>query len=135
MNSARSFIFSTSLPPATLAASIAAIKIASSPEGDELRNRLETNRRLFTGILENAGFNTLGSTTQIIPVMVGQAAETMAFSKALLDEGVFAQGIRPPTVPAGSSRLRCTVMAVHTPEDLEFAADKIIFVGKKLGLI
>lgn len=134
MNSARSFIFSTSLPPATLAASIAAIKIASSTEGDELRNRLETNRRLFTGILEKAGVNTLGSTTQIIPVMVGQAPETMSFSRALLEEGVFVQGIRPPTVPAGSCRLRCTVMAVHTPDDLEFAADKIIFVGKKLGL-
>lgn len=135
MNSSRSFIFSTSLPPATLAASIAAIEIASSAEGDELRNRLEANRSLFSGILEKAGFNTLGSTTQIIPVMVGQAAETMNFSKALLEEGVFVQGIRPPTVPAGSCRLRCTVMAVHTPDDLEFAADKIIFVARQLGLI
>jgi len=135
MNSSRSFIFSTSLPPATLAASIAAIKIVSSAEGDKLRNRLDDNRRLFAGILAKAGLNTLGSTTQIIPVMVGHAAETMAFSKALLEEGVFVQGIRPPTVPAGSCRLRCTVMAVHTPDDLEFAANKIIFVGKKLGLI
>jgi glycine C-acetyltransferase len=134
MNCARSFIFSTSLPPATLAASIAAIKIATSTEGDELRNQLETNRKLFTGILNKAGFNTLGSTTQIIPVMVGQAAETMAFSRALLEEGVFVQGIRPPTVPAGSCRLRCTVMSVHTTDDLEFAANKIISVGKKLGL-
>jgi len=135
MNSARSFIFSTSLPPATLATSIAAIEITSSAEGDGLRDRLEANRSLFAGILENAGFNTLGSTTQIIPVMVGQAAETMAFSNALLEEGVFVQGIRPPTVPAGSCRLRCTVMAVHTPDDIEFAADKIICVGKKLGLL
>jgi glycine C-acetyltransferase len=135
MNSSRSFIFSTSLPPATLAASIAAIEIASSAEGDDLRNRLEANRRLFSGILEKSGLNTLGSTTQIIPVMVGQAAETMNFSKALLEEGVFVQGIRPPTVPAGKCRLRCTVMAVHTPDDLEFAADKIIFVARKLDLI
>lgn len=135
MNSSRSFIFSTSLPPATLAASIAALEIAASAEGDELRSRLEANRRLFTGTLEESGVNTLGSPTQIIPIMVGAAAETMNFSKTLLEEGIFVQGIRPPTVPAGSCRLRCTVMAVHSTEDLEFAADKIIFVGKKLGIL
>lgn len=135
MNSSRSFIFSTSLPPATLAASIAALEIAASAEGDELRRRLEANRRLFTGTLEESGVNTLGSPTQIIPIMVGAAAETMNFSKTLLEEGIFVQGIRPPTVPAGSCRLRCTVMAVHSTEDLEFAADKIIFVGKKLGIL
>lgn len=135
MNSSRSFIFSTSLPPAILAASIAALEIAASAEGDELRRRLEANRRLFTGNLEVSGVNTLGSPTQIIPIMVGEAAETMNFSKALLEEGIFVQGIRPPTVPAGSCRLRCTVMAVHRAEDLEFAADKIIFVGKKLGVL
>lgn len=134
MNKARSFIFSTSLPPAPLAASLAALEIAVSAEGDSLRNRLEANRRLFSGLLEEAGFNTLGSTTQIIPVIVGDAAATMSFSNALLDEGVFVQGIRPPTVPAGSCRLRCTVMAVHTPDDLAFAAGRIISVGRKLGL-
>ena len=134
MNSSRSFIFSTSLPPATLAASIAALEIAASAEGDELRRRLEVNRRLFSGILEESGVNTLGSPTQIIPIMVGAAAETMNFSKTLLEEGIFVQGIRPPTVPAGSCRLRCTVMAVHRAEDLQFAADKIIFVGKKTGI-
>jgi len=135
INSARSFIFSTSLPPAVLAASIAALEIAASAEGDELRRRLETNRKLFTGILEKAGVNTLGSTTQIIPIMIGDAVETMNFSKALLEEGIFVQGIRPPTVPAGSCRLRCTVMAVHTAEDLRIAADKILCVGRKLGLL
>jgi len=134
LNSARSFIFSTSLPPATLAASIAALEIATSAEGDELRSRLEANKRLFAGLLEAAELNTLGSRTQIVPVLVGEAAATMNFSKILLEEGVFVQGIRPPTVPAGSCRLRCTVMAVHTPADLQFAADRIISVGRKLGL-
>jgi glycine C-acetyltransferase len=135
LNSSRSFIFSTSLPPATLAASIAALEITASPEGDELRSLLEANRRLFSGILEKAGVDTLGSRTQIVPIMVGEAAETMNFSTALLEEGIFVQGIRPPTVPAGSCRLRCTVMAVHTAEDLQYAADKIISVGKKLGIL
>jgi len=135
MNRARSFIFSTSLPPAPLAASIAALDITTSAEGDELRNRLEANRRQFAGQLQAAGFNTLGSTTQIIPIMVGAAAETMNFSQALLEEGIFVQGIRPPTVPAGSCRLRCTVMAVHSPEDLAFAASRVIAVGEKMGLL
>jgi glycine C-acetyltransferase len=135
VNSSRSFIFSTSLPPAALAASIAAIEIAASAEGDELRNRLESNRSFFTGLLERAGVDTLGSRTQIIPVMIGEATETMKLSDDLLEEGIFVQGIRPPTVPAGSCRLRCTVMAVHTHDDLEFAADKIISARKKLGLL
>lgn len=135
INSSRSFIFSTSLPPAILAASIAAIEIATSAEGDELRNQLESNRRLFAGLLEKAGLNTLSSATQIIPVMVGEAKETMKLSGGLLEEGIFVQGIRPPTVPAGSCRLRCTVMAVHTPEDLAFAAERIISAVKKLGIL
>lgn len=134
-NSSRSFIFSTSLPPAVLAASIAAVEITASPEGDRLRKNLEANRSLFSGLLAGAGFNTLGSSTQIIPIMVGEAAETMEFSRLLLEDGIFLQGIRPPTVPAGSCRLRCTVMAVHTPAELESAADKIISAGQKLRLI
>jgi glycine C-acetyltransferase len=135
VNSSRSFIFSTSLPPAVLAASVAALDIAASAEGAALRSRLEANRRLFTGILEGAGVNTLASPTQIIPIMVGGAAETMNFSQALLDEGIFVQGIRPPTVPAGSCRLRATIMAVHREEDLKSAADTIISVGRKLGIL
>ncbi len=134
-NSSRSFIFSTSLPPAVLAASIAAIEITTSPEGDALRKRLEANRALLAGYLETAGFDILKSQTQIIPIMVGEATETMEFSRALLEMGIFVQGIRPPTVPAGSCRLRCTVMASHTPVELAEAAEKITLVGKKLGVI
>lgn len=135
INSSRSFIFSTSLPPTVLAASIAAIEVATSAEGDELRDQLESNRRLFAGLLEKAGLDTQNSATQIIPVMVGEATETMKLSGDLLEEGIFVQGIRPPTVPAGSCRLRCTVMAVHTHDDLEFSAGKIISAWKKPGLL
>lgn len=135
MNSSRSFIFSTSLPPGPLAASIAAIDIATSTEGDQLRTSLDSNRRLFSELLEKSGLNTMGSSTQILPVLVGGAEKTMEFSRALLDEGLFVQGIRPPTVPAGSCRLRCTVTAVHREDDLVFAAERIISVAKKLGVI
>jgi len=134
-NSARSFIFSTALPPAVLAPSIAAINIVDSSEGLELRQRLERNRVLFLSFLQGAGFDTMGSVTQIIPILTGDAALTMEFSTRLFAEGVFLQGIRPPTVPAGKCRLRCTVMATHTEDDLATAADKIAAIGRELGVI
>jgi 7-keto-8-aminopelargonate synthetase-like enzyme len=64
----------------------------------------------------------LTSTTQIVPVLVGEPAPTMAITRRLLDEGIFLQGIRPPTVPEGTCRLRATVMATHDPLELERAA-------------
>ena len=135
VNKARSFIFSTSLPPAVLAPSIAALDLVDSREGKELRDRLDANVALFKDRLAAAGFDTMGSETQIVPIFVGPAEATMQFSKELLDEGIFVQGIRPPTVPAGSCRLRCTIMATHEAADLEAAADTIARIGKRLGVI
>lgn len=134
-NKARSFIFSTSLPPAVLAASIAAIDLVSSGEGLSLRKRLSANSELFSKALERHGFDTLGSSTQIVPLMVGDAAKTMEFSRLLLEQGIFVQGIRPPTVPVGSCRLRCTVMATHGWEELRSATDAIAATGRELGII
>ncbi|ACH37854.1 8-amino-7-oxononanoate synthase [Citrifermentans bemidjiense Bem] len=135
VNKARSFIFSTSLPPAVLAASIAAIELVDSPEGKELREKLAANVALFKEKLAQAGFDTMGSETQIVPIFVGPADATMEFSKVLLEQGIFVQGIRPPTVPSGSCRLRCTIMATHEPAELEEAAGIIEQVGKKLGVV
>lgn len=135
VNKARSFIFSTSLPPAVLAASIAAIELVDSPQGKELREKLAANTALFKEKLAQAGFDTMGSETQIVPVFVGPADATMEFSKELLERGIFVQGIRPPTVPSGSCRLRCTIMATHEPGELEEAAGIIAEVGKKLGVV
>jgi len=135
VNKARSFIFSTSLPPAVLAASLAAIDLVDSPAGGQLRTKLAANTTLFKERLTGAGFQTMGSETQIIPVFVGPAEATMEFSRELLERGLFVQGIRPPTVPAGSCRLRCTIMATHETAELEFAADAITQVGKKLRVI
>jgi glycine C-acetyltransferase len=135
VNRARSFIFSTSLPPSVLAASIAALDLAESAEGALLRRKLADSVSFFRSALQKAGFNTMGSETQIIPIFVGEAVPTMEFSRQLLDEGIFVQGIRPPTVPAGSCRLRCTVMATHTKEDLSWAAETIIRIGKELGIV
>lgn len=135
VNKSRSFIFSTSLPPAVLAASLAAVELVDSPEGAQLRDKLAENTALFKRLLGTAGFDIMGSETQIVPIFVGPAEATMEFSRALLEEGLFVQGIRPPTVPAGSCRLRCTIMATHEPADLEVAAQTIAAVGRRLGVI
>ena len=134
VNRARSFIFSTSLPPAVLAASRAALELVQSGEGERLRKNLHSNVSLFTGLLVKAGFTTYG-TTQIVPIITGDTAVTMNFSERLLDEGMYVQGIRPPTVPTGACRLRCTVMATHSAEELAWAAERIITVGRELGIV
>lgn len=135
INHARSFIFSTSLPPAVLAISIASIDLVNAPEGVSLRARLADNAGYFRSVLCSSGFDTIGSATQIIPVFAGEPETVMEFSRLLLDDGVYAQGIRPPTVPAGSCRLRCTVMATHTRTDLEQAVEAIMKAGRQVGLI
>jgi len=135
VNRARSFIFSTSLPPAVLAASLAAVALVQSEEGVQLRDRLASNTRIFKQGLLQAGFSIPDGTTQIVPVITGSAEATMRFSEALLDEGIFAQGIRPPTVPPGTCRLRFTLMATHTPSDLTWAVERITDIGRRLGVL
>lgn len=135
VNRARSFIFSTSLPPAVLAASLAAVELVQTGEGDLLRERLSANSRFFRNRLAEAGFVIPDGTTQIVPIVIGSADTTMRFSEALLAEGLFAQGIRPPTVPAGTSRLRFTLMATHTMADLARAVEVICRVGTRLGIL
>lgn len=135
VNRARSFIFSTSLPPAVLASSLAALSIVDSTEGSRLRNRLTRHSAFLREGLQSAGFDTLDSETQIIPVMVGDADKTMEFSNALFDSGVYVQGIRPPTVPVGGSRLRCTLMATHEEDELASALHTIADTGTRLGFL
>jgi glycine C-acetyltransferase len=126
VNKARSFIFSTSLPPSVLAAASAAFDIVDSPEGTDLRSRLAENTAYLRASLQQAGFDIPAAESQILPVFVGNAHDTMCFSRALLDKGVFVQGIRPPTVPVGGSRLRCTLMAIHDRTDLEHVVNSFL---------
>ena len=135
VNKSRSFIFSTSLPPAVLAASIAALKLVQSTEGDLLRERLHANSTLFRNGLKKIGFLLPEGTTQIMPAITGQSDVTMRFSEALLENGIFAQGIRPPTVPAGSCRIRFTIMATHQSDELEKAIETIGKIALRLGVI
>ncbi|MDE0299940.1 MAG: 8-amino-7-oxononanoate synthase [Candidatus Poribacteria bacterium] len=119
INRARGFIFTTALPPGTLAAASAAIDIIrSSPE---FRYRLFANVHSLRTGLSGAGFQLLPNETHILPLIIGEANMTTRFSEALLNEGIFVPAIRPPTVPAGTSRLRITPTANHTHEELEEA--------------
>lgn len=126
INRSRSFIFSTSLPPAVPAAALAALQLLDSAEGARLRQDLERNRRCFAQRLLQGGCDLLGSQTQIIPVLTGEPAPTMEAAARVLAGGVFIQGIRPPTVPAGRCRLRATLMAQHTEAELIRAADLVL---------
>jgi 7-keto-8-aminopelargonate synthetase-like enzyme len=81
------------------------------------------------------GLVATASTTQIVPIEIGEAEPTMALCERALERGVFAQGIRPPTVPEGSSRLRFTVMATHEPEELRQAAHQVGEAAREIGLI
>lgn len=135
INRARSLIFSTSLPPAVLAASLAAVRLVRSDEGEQLRRQLAENGRMMRMLLMEQGLHPPGGITPIIPVLVGDSETAIRFSARLLDEGIFVQGIRPPTVPAGTCRLRLTVMADHTPAQLRAASDAIGRVARELGAV
>ena len=128
INRSRSFIFSTSLPPAVPAAASAALTIIESPEGAALRARLSANRQRFIAPLLAAGLDLFNSTTQIVPILTREPRPTMAATSALLSIGICLQGVRPPTVLAGRCRLRATVMATHDPLELEEAARKIVAI-------
>jgi len=117
MNSARSFIFSTALPPAVCAASIAALDIVE--QEPERRNTLWKIRNRLVEGLGSIGIDMQGSETPIIPVMIGNAGRTVKVSSLLLESGIYATAIRPPTVPEGTSRIRTTVTALHTAADID----------------
>jgi 8-amino-7-oxononanoate synthase len=133
INKARPFIFTTGLPPAVIASGIAALEILEEEPG--LRDNLWENVRFFKKKVDALGFNTGKSTTHIIPVIVGDASLAVRMGEMLFDEGVCIQGIRPPAVPQGSSRLRITITATHTRGELEYALESIEKVGKKLKIL
>jgi 8-amino-7-oxononanoate synthase len=121
INRCRSFIFTTSLPPAVMAMAIVAIELVEREP--QRRQALRGNSATLRGGLASLGYALGGSRSQILPLIVGDAQQCMKLSQRLLDQGVFAQGIRPPTVPPGTSRLRITLMATHTDEQIDQALE------------
>ncbi|VAX36793.1 8-amino-7-oxononanoate synthase [hydrothermal vent metagenome] len=133
INKARSFIYTTGLPPSVAAASQKAIEIIR--QEDHLRTQLWEKTCYVQAALKQMGFNTMDSQTPIIPILVGEAKTSVQFSKRLLEEGFFISAIRPPTVPRDTARLRLTIMVMHTQEDLDYLLGKFQKIGKELCLI
>jgi 8-amino-7-oxononanoate synthase len=120
VNTARTLIFSTALPPPAVAAGLAALGLLR--EQPRRVEKLRRNADVLRGALAGEGLPVMGSETQIVPLVVGGAAEAVAACDRALEQGVFAQAIRPPSVPPGRSRLRLAVMASHTESELREAA-------------
>jgi 8-amino-7-oxononanoate synthase len=132
LNTARSFIFSTALPPPVLAAAQAALELLEAEPGRV--RRLSANAATLREGLVAEGLAAGGGQSQIVPLEVGDAGRTMELCERLLERGIFAQGIRPPTVPPGSSRLRFSVMATHEPADLREAARLAGQAAREVGV-
>jgi glycine C-acetyltransferase len=132
-NRGRPFLFSTSAPPAVVAACIAALDVIGE-EPDRLR-RLWSNTALFKEELHSLGFDTGASETPITPVISGDEEKTQTFARRLFEEGVFCPAIVFPTVGRGRARVRAIVTADHTEEDLREATAAFELVGRELGLI
>lgn len=120
-NKSRSFIYSTALPPAILGGCIKAIEIIKREP--MLRKKLFYNVKRFREALLNLDFDIMDSDTQIIPVCIKDADLTMKSAEFLLKNGVFAPGIRPPTVPKNKCRIRLSLMATHTKDHIDKAID------------
>jgi glycine C-acetyltransferase/8-amino-7-oxononanoate synthase len=120
VNSARTLIFSTALPPPAVAGAMAALELLVDQPGRV--DKLQRNALAMRDALAAQGLDTGRSETQILPLVVGDPTAAMAACERALAAGVFCQAIRPPTVPDGSSRLRIAVMASHTASELRWAA-------------
>ena len=124
LNRARSFVFTTALPPAVVAASRAALETVDSEEGERLRARLAGLVARMQDGLRRLGLLAEGSgSSPIFPIVAGSEEAAMNCCEQLLERGIFAQAIRPPTVPRGTSRLRMTVTAAHLEPDIDAAVD------------
>jgi glycine C-acetyltransferase/8-amino-7-oxononanoate synthase len=132
LNSARPAIFSTALPPPAVAGALAALELLIE---QPLRpQKLQASADQLRGELAAAGIAVPAGRTQIVPLIVGDAQAAVALSEAALARGVFAQAIRPPTVPEGSSRLRLTVIASHTASELSGAVAAIEAAANEVGV-
>ena len=132
INTARALIFSTAPGPPAVAGALAALELVE--ERPRRVERLRSNARVLRGALAAEGFPVSESEMQIVPLLAGDAQGALDLCRAALEQGVFAQAIRPPSVPAGTSRLRLTAMASHSPAELRRAARVLGEAARGLGL-
>jgi 8-amino-7-oxononanoate synthase len=131
VSAARTFIFSTALPPPAVAAALAALTLLE--EEPRRVHRLAANAAVMRAALEGEGLDVGESRTQILPLVIGEADQAMRICELALARGVFAQAIRPPTVPPLTSRLRLAVMASHREPELIAAARTIGMAARAAG--
>lgn len=129
LNSSRSFVFSTALPPAVCAASIAAMEIVSMEPGR--LNRLWRMRERFARGLSSIGIDVSDSETPIVPVMIGDSGRALEAARELLSFGIYAPAIRPPSVPDGKARIRTSLSAGHTEAEIDMALEAFYRLKKK----
>ena len=131
INKSRPFIFSTALSPSTMASANAALNLLKENSTEYLKN-LNENTKLMRKLLNDAGLNIIDGETPIIPIIVGPADLSNRLSDELKKEGILVSAIRPPSVPKDMSRLRLTIMATHTKEEIEFTASTIIKIWNEM---
>jgi len=127
-NRSAPYIYTTAMPPQDCASTTAALDIITN--APNLRQHLWKNIETIHNGLQSLGFDLGKSKTQIIPIIIGEDKKTVAISHELYERGIYLYGIRPPTVPEGQSRLRLSVMATHTQEDIARLLDAMADIKK-----
>jgi glycine C-acetyltransferase len=128
----RPYLFSNSLPPPIVAASLKALNLLGTSTA--LRDKLEDNTRWFREAMTKAGFNIVPGTHPIVPIMLGDAVVAATMAERMLGKGVYVIGFSFPVVPQGKARIRTQVSAGHSRDDLAFAVEAFAGVKKEMGL-
>ncbi|MEP0862520.1 MAG: aminotransferase class I/II-fold pyridoxal phosphate-dependent enzyme, partial [Ignavibacterium sp.] len=128
----RPYLFSNTVAPSIVAASIKVLDMLSSTT--HLRDRLEENTKYFRDKIKAAGFNIKEGVHPIVPIMLGDAVLAQQMAAKLLDKGVYVIGFFYPVVPKGTARIRVQISAAHSKEDLDFAVEKFSEVKKEMGI-
>ena len=128
----RPYLFSNTVAPPIVGASMKTLELLS--QSTELRDRLESNTRLFREGMTERGFQITPGDHPIVPIMLGDAVLAARMADALLDRGIYVVGFSYPVVPKGKARIRVQISAAHTPEDLQFAMEAFSAVKAELGI-
>jgi glycine C-acetyltransferase len=128
----RPYLFSNSLPPPIVAASLKAIELLQ--RSTELRDKLEANTRFFRAAMGQSGFNIVPGTHPIAPIMLGDAVVAAKMAEKMLEKGVYVIGFSFPVVPQGKARIRTQLSAAHSREDLEFAVKAFTEVKREMSI-
>jgi glycine C-acetyltransferase len=132
-NRSRPYLFSNTLPPTIVAASLAVLDLIQ--KSDDLRRRLEANTQRFRGSMTAAGFKIRPGTHPIVPIMLGEAKLASELSRRLLEKGIYVIGFSFPVVPEGKARIRVQLSAAHTEKHVDQAAAAFAESGRELGIV